>query len=196
VKLQNSVLRLFKVSLFALSMSLLGTSSAQAINFYSLQWTGTGDFSMTGLVSGNDDDNNGILQTSNLFSNNEFVTFDVTFKDSSLVTLKTYNINQFPNLSPTFNFNLQFTPTTATVLQGGNAQSGTGFSIGSTDPGDVLLDTRFGQGITLTDPAGFGDDGGNLIATPVPFEFDATAGIVTLGAIWGVNQWRKNRLKK
>ena len=31
---------------------------------------------------------------------------------------------------------------------------------------------------------------------PVPFEFDATAGVLTLGAIWGANQWRKNRIKK
>jgi len=36
----------------------------------------------------------------------------------------------------------------------------------------------------------------NFNVQPVPFEFDATAGVLTLGAIWGANQWRKNRLKK
>jgi len=36
----------------------------------------------------------------------------------------------------------------------------------------------------------------NFNVQAVPFEFDATAGIVTLGAIWGVNQWRKNWIKK
>ena len=92
MKLQNSLLRLFKVSLFMLSMSLLGTSSAQAINFYSLQWTGSGGggLSMTGLASGTDLDGNGILQTSNSLSQNEFVSFDVTFKDNLSVILATY----------------------------------------------------------------------------------------------------------
>ena len=36
----------------------------------------------------------------------------------------------------------------------------------------------------------------NFNVQAVPFEFDATAGVLTLGAIWGANQWRKNRLKK
>jgi len=36
----------------------------------------------------------------------------------------------------------------------------------------------------------------NFNVQAVPFEFDATAGVLTIGAIWGANQWRKNRLKK
>jgi hypothetical protein len=36
----------------------------------------------------------------------------------------------------------------------------------------------------------------NFNVQSVPFEFDATAGVLTLGAILGANQWRKNRLKK
>jgi hypothetical protein len=195
MKLQNSILRLFKIPLFTLSMSLLGTSSAQAINFYSLQWTGLSNFSMTGLISGTDLDGNGILQTSNLSSNNEFLSFDVTFKDDLSATLATYNLSALQGFSPTFNFNLQcadiLCTTTVSVLQSGNAQTATGFSIGSNS--DYVLDTTSGSGIKLSDFTfnTFGDSGGTLTATAVPFEFDASAGILTLGAIWGVNQWRK-----
>ena len=35
-----------------------------------------------------------------------------------------------------------------------------------------------------------------LTATPVPFEFAGSAGILTIGAIWDINKWRKNRIKK
>ena len=45
---------------------------------------------MTGLASGTDLDGNGILQTSNSLSQNEFVSFDVTFKDNLSVILATY----------------------------------------------------------------------------------------------------------
>jgi hypothetical protein len=41
-----------------------------------------------------------------------------------------------------------------------------------------------------------GDSGVTLTATPVPFEFEGSAGILTIGAIWGINKWRKNRIKK
>ncbi len=38
--------------------------------------------------------------------------------------------------------------------------------------------------------------GGTLESTTVPFEFEGSAGILTLSAILGINQWRKNRIKK
>lgn len=45
-----------------------------------------------------------------------------------------------------------------------------------------------------------GNDGNLVQATldiiPVPFEFEASAGVLTLGAIFGINKWRKNRLQK
>lgn len=36
----------------------------------------------------------------------------------------------------------------------------------------------------------------NFQATPVPFGFDSSAMIFSLGIIWGVNKWRKNSIKK
>lgn len=36
----------------------------------------------------------------------------------------------------------------------------------------------------------------NFNVQPVPFEFEGSAGILTIGAIWGINKWRKNRAKK
>jgi len=38
--------------------------------------------------------------------------------------------------------------------------------------------------------------GATLDITPVPFEFEGSAGILTIGAILGINKWRKNRIKK
>ena len=75
-------------------------------------------------------------------------------------------------------------------LDGQASSSPVTFSLNSGD--------TFGfRAATLTNDGGAGAlSVTNFNVQAVPFEFDATAGILTLGAIWGVNQWRKNRIKK
>jgi hypothetical protein len=33
----------------------------------------------------------------------------------------------------------------------------------------------------------------SAVATPVPFDFDPSLGVVSLGVVFGINKWRKNR---
>jgi hypothetical protein len=50
---------------------------------------------------------------------------------------------------------------------------------------------------TLTNDGGAGAlSVSNFNVQPVPFEFEGSAGILTIGAIWGINKWCKNRVKK
>jgi len=189
MSLTRSVRRLFQVSLFAIAMTFGTVSSAHALTF-TLNWTGNSGASLTGTFTGTDVDGDDVINGRG--TNNEVTAFDITFRDSTNAELASYNLTQLLGFTPDFNFNYSLVSPVG-VLQSGNALSTTGFSIGN----GYLLETTE-SGIEFGDYVNFSanDSGGTLTATPVPFELDATAGILTLGSIWGVNQWRKNRLKK
>jgi len=188
--------RLLGVSLLTFALGFGLSRPASALDF-TLNWTGTDAFgngvsSLAGTFTGTDLDTDGIIEGGSLFGTNEVTAFDISFSNGG--SLVSYNLVQLQGFSSAFNFNYDIA--SSTVLQSGNAGDSNGFSIGSGS--GYLLDTTLGSGITFTDyvNSAADDAGGTLTATPVPFELDATAGILTLGAIWGVNQWRKNRLKK
>ncbi|MFZ4557133.1 MAG: discoidin domain-containing protein [Pseudanabaena sp.] len=42
---------------------------------------------------------------------------------------------------------------------------------------------------------GFNEVQFNSAATPVPFDFDPSLGVVSLGVVFGINKWRKNKNK-
>jgi hypothetical protein len=191
--LSRSVRRLFQVSLFAIAMNFASVSSAQAFTF-TLNWAGTNGISLTGTVTGNDDNFDGVIKAGDFNGlPNEVTFFTVTFRDSTDGELATYTLANQQNNNPSFNLNYQLSP--ADLLQAGNSTETNGFSIGSSS-GYILETTSGVIGFTDNNFVYFDTGTAALTATPVPFEFEGSAGILTLGAIWGVNKWRKNRLKK
>jgi hypothetical protein len=198
--LPKSLRDLFKVSLLTIAMSFGTVSSAHAISF-TLNWTGTNGISLTGTFTGTDNPDpvtglgDGVIRGGNLNGSNELSDFTITFRDSTNGNLATYDLNTQLISNSSFNFNYQLSPPPAGILQAGNATDPNGFSIGISN--GYILDTTSGV-VNFTDNNFVYFDSGNaaLTATPVPFEFEGSAGILTLGAIWGANQWRKNRLKK
>ena len=94
-----------------------------------------------------------------------------------------------------YNFNYEIAGNR--ILQDGAYSTPNGFSIGDSQTSGYWLDSSDGTGLSYTGNNGLeAASGGTLTATPVPFEPNASIGIFTLGAMWGVNQWRKNLLKK
>jgi hypothetical protein len=190
--LTRSVRRLFQVSLFAIAMSFASVSSAQAFTF-NLSWAGTNGISLTGTVTGNDDNFDGVIRAGDFNGSNEVTFFTVTFHDSTVGVLATYTLTEQQVNNPSFNLNYQLSP--ADLLQNGNSTDPNGFSIGRSD--GYILETTSGVVGFNDNNFVYSDTGtADLTATPVPFEFEGSAGILTLGAIWGVNKWRKNRIKK
>ncbi len=179
---------------------LAGTASASAISL-NLNWTGTGDtdptdiYSLTGSFEGNDNNADGFIRDGFIRSG-EITGFNINFFKNSTI-LASYN---FSTISSDGQFNFNYEIATNTILQTGDLASLTGFSIGDSSTGGYSLDT----GITSPVILSFNDNtgglnsanGGTLTAMPVPFEFEGSAGILTIGAIWGINKWRKNRIKK
>jgi hypothetical protein len=196
--------KLLSALVLSFTAYLAGTASASAISL-NLNWIGTGDVSGTYSLTGSFTGNNTVVDDFIRSSDNEISDFTLIFRrDADPTTLATYDFNQITTDS-SFNFNYQIS--TNTILQtGGSAGSPsglTGLSIGNSSGGYSLDSFSFdlnGGKLTFNDNTGAlppdSANGGNLTATAVPFEFDGSAGILTLGAIWGVNKWRKNRIKK
>ena len=181
------------LSALALSFTtyLAGTASASAISL-TLNWTGTGDVSGTYSLTGSFTGNNTVVDDFIRSSDGEITDFVINFRRDPSTPLASYNFTQI-STDPSFNFNYQIS--TNTVLQTGNPLDSTGFSIGNSVDG-YSLDSGTGTSLSFNDNTGSGLDtatGGNL--TAVPFEFEGSAGILTIGAIWGINKWRKNRIK-
>lgn len=186
------------LSALALSFTayLAGTASASAISL-NLNWTGNGElggtYSLTGSFTGNNIVSDNFLRS----SNGEITDFSLIFRrDSDSSILATYGNEILGDNS--FNFNFQISDNT--IFQDGATNvSPTGLSIGNSVNGYTLDSFSFasnGGKLSFNDNTGGFDSaiGGNLVA--VPFEFEGSAGILTIGAIWGINKWRKNRIKK
>jgi len=206
--------RFFPLSLFAYLIGLTIAPSAQSISFTgNLSWTGlNGTTSLTGSFTGDSGSDEFIttIVTASGVASNELTFFEVTFTDSdNPESAKTYTLSQlinFSNYNDSTGFVFNYDIANGTVSQTGASTNITsGLSIGSPiaigQPGaGYLLESSASaspNNLTLTDNINFnGTAGGIVTATPVPFEFEGSAGILTLGVIWGVNQWRKNRIKK
>ncbi|NET69659.1 MAG: hypothetical protein F6K62_00950 [Sphaerospermopsis sp. SIO1G2] len=196
--LHNLQNRFLQVSLLTIVMGWGVSEPANALDF-SLSWNGDGILgggisSLTGTFSGVDSDSDGILEGGNLFGSNELTAFDITFNNSNEGTLATYNLSELLSFSPDFNFNYNIA--SGQVLQSGNANSATGFSIGNGVTG-YLLDTSAGSGISFADNIDFSssDLGGTLNATTtaVPFEFSQTLSLVILGGAFAMRKSLQRR---
>ena len=204
--LSKLVHKLFPLTVFAYFISLVVTPSAQAISFTgNLSWQGTGNgTTLTGTFTGNDLDNDNFIRGT-ATGTNELSFFSVTFTDPSVSASATYNLEYLLGLG---NYNgstgFLFNYNTVSGIVSQNAAPtdvSDGLSIGNGSTGYLLESSTSSapNNLSLVDAtvnATGGDSGGTLIATPVPFEFEGSAGILTIGAIWGINKWRKNRIKK
>jgi hypothetical protein len=184
------------LSVLVLSFTTLvaGTNPSSALTS-SLSWTGNGliepsqTYSLTGSFTGNDNNNDGFIRS----SNNEITGFDISFFKNPSTSLFTYNFSEITN-DPSFSFNYQINNNT--VLQTGTTQTPLlSLSIGNSVNG-YSLDSFTGSGLSFNDFAFGLDDatGGTLtaaIATPIPFEFSPIGGLLVLGA-WGVRKRLKN----
>jgi hypothetical protein len=204
---------LFPVSLFVYLIGLGMAPSAQSISITrNLSWQGTNGITLTGMFTG--EDNAGGISDGFIRGTatgiNELSFFTITFTDSSNSSSKTYtkeDLLGFSSYNGSTGFLFNYEIATGLVSHGlvsQNADStdvGFGLSIGDgTATSGYLLESSTSPApanLTLTD-FDFSNNtgGGTLTATPVPFEFEGSAGILTLGAILGVNKWRKNRIKK
>jgi hypothetical protein len=182
------------------------TPSAQAISFTgNLSWQGTGNgTTLTGTFSGNDLDSDGFIRGT-ATGTNELSLFTVTFTDPSVPASATYNLADllgFGNYNVSTGFLFNYNIASGIISQNAApTDESDGLSIGDFNNGYVLESSLSAapNNLSLVDStvnASGGDSGGTLTATPVPFEFEGSAGILTIGAIWGINKWRKNRIKK
>jgi hypothetical protein len=208
VLLQSLRRSLFHVPLLTFCLSLLVPSTANAIAITgNLNWTGTGGNTLTGTFTGEDANNDGIIQAVSPAINsgigiNEFTFLTVTLTDITAPLSQTYNIGELIGFN-SLNFNYDIVNGTILqsldsidVLQGSAPLYSAGLSIGD-DSNGFALQSNIGSGLSFLDNINFNSDGGGtLTATPVPFEPNASTGFLTLGALWGVNQWRKYSLKK
>jgi hypothetical protein len=170
-------------------------SPADAISFtLNLNWNGISSngitpYSLTGTFTADDLNNDGFISATNSdFS--EVTDFAVTFTKDPNMDLVVYNFGEITS-DPSFTFNYDIVNNT--ILQSG-----------SDDPLEVLSALYIGN---RTSPfSGFSLDsfsvsslgflrlidvndvdnaqGGVITASPVPFEFEASGGILMLGAAW------------
>jgi hypothetical protein len=158
--------------------------SAQALT-YQFTWTGNDSYSATGDFSFNNVNNDDFARS----IDNEFTTFNITFRDNSSNPLATYNLNQMQIFNPAFNFNYDIV--NDLVLQSGNSNTLTGFSVGDGDFG-FLLNTSAGSEISFgNNDFSISDFGGTLTATSVPFEFSQALSLGILGAAFAIQKGRK-----
>jgi hypothetical protein len=180
---------------------LAGTASASAISL-NLNWTGNGDLGGTYSLTGSFTGTNSVVDDFIRSSDNEISGFTLNFQKDPSTPLITYDFNQITT-DPSFNFNYEISTNTIFQTGGpiGSPSALTGLSIGNSVNGyslDSFASASNGGNLTFNDNTGGFDSatGGTLTATAVPFEFEGSAGILTIGAIWGINKWRKNRIKK
>lgn len=169
-------------------------SSADAISFsLNLNWEGTGitdpsiRYFLTGIFTAEDLNNDGFIRATNS-DFTEVTDFAVTFSKDPNTNLVEYNFGEITS-DPEFTFNFDIvnnvilqSGTTAAALDslyiGNRTSSFSGFSLESFSGALRLVD------VNGTDNA----QGGEIKASPVPFEFEASGGLLMLGAAWW---WRK-----
>ena len=166
-------------------------SPADAISF-TLEWEGLGDpdttigYSLTGTFTAEDLDDDGFIRATFLdFS--EVTDFAVSFEKDHNTNIVEYNFSEITN-DPKFAFN--FNIGERKILQDGSEGSSNALSIGVTTPllerlslslnsFDVDVTGQLSlKDIDFTEQA----KGGEI--TAVPFEFEASGGILMLGAAW------------
>ena len=176
--------------------TLVTTAASASTITAEINWTadtpGTfsgGTVSLSGIFSANNSDEDDFIRT------DEVTAFNVTFNDSAVGDLATYNLSDLVGFTPDFNFNYEISSNT--VLQSGDSNTTTGFSIGSNS--EYLLDTTSGT-INFTDSiSGFGSSnasGGTVTATPVPFDVSSGLGIFALGGMLGLRYLHKRSKKQ
>ncbi|MDR9402818.1 MAG: hypothetical protein RI580_05200 [Halothece sp. Uz-M2-17] len=173
--------------------TLVTTAASASTITAEINWTSNtttlngGTVSLSGVFSANNSDEDDFIRT------NEITAFNVTFNDSAVGDLATYNLSDLVGFTPDFNFNYEISSNT--LLQSGDSNTTTGFSIGSNS--EYLLDTTSGT-INFTDSANFGfssASGGTVTATPVPFDVSSGLGVVALGGMLGLRYLHKRSKK-
>ena len=164
----------------------------------------TSNWTLTNSNIVNNDENDGYADIANATA----TSIDIIGGNNASGTLGTtdFTIAITPARAGTLSFTWAYDPLdplpqdSAGYLYNGNFTLLASVSASSTTPVTFNLNSgdTFGFRVATTT-----NDGGAGILTvsnfnvqAVPFEFDATASVLTLGAIWGANQWRKNRIKK
>ncbi|MGB3421826.1 MAG: hypothetical protein WBA52_15605 [Dolichospermum sp.] len=186
--------KIFSALVISFTTYIAGASSAEAISLINLSWNANGvvnptdNYSLTGTFTGADTGSDGFIRS----IDDEITDFTLNFFKNGRL-LASYN---FATISGDGQYNFNYEIAGNRILQDGAYNTGNGFSIGDSQSG-YWLDSLNGTGLSYTDNNGLeAASGGTLTATPVPFEPNASIGIFTLGAMWGVNQWRRNLLKK
>lgn len=187
--------KIFSALVISFTTYIAGASSAEAISLINLSWNANGvvnptdNYSLTGTFTGADNGSDGFIRS----IDGEITDFTLNFfKNGTL--LASYN---FATISGDGQYNFNYEIAGNRILQDGALNTGNGFSIGDSQNSGYWLDSSNGTGLSYIGNNGLeAASGGTLTATPVPFEPNASIGIFTLGAMWGVNQWRRNLLKK
>ncbi|MEY2911045.1 MAG: hypothetical protein RLZZ184_354 [Cyanobacteriota bacterium] len=173
----------FTIGIITFLACLQGSLSAQAITF---NWRGDDGYSAMVDFTFNDVNNDGFARTS------EFITFNITFKDSSSATLASYNLNYLQKTTPAFNFNYNIASNL--ILQSTDFNTDNGFSIGDNTTGYYFSTSP--NGITFNNnDYNITDFGGTV--TAVPFEsspFTLSFLVVPL-AIRKILNWRQTKTK-
>jgi hypothetical protein len=162
---------------------------------------------VTGTFTGIDSNSDGIIQAASSSVTdtgsgiNEFSILNVTLTDTADTTIS-YNIDQLIGFS---NLNFNFETISGTILQSLDSSDplqGTpgnytaGLSIGDSTDGFALQSSSSAPLRQFSDFTGFdnNDSGANALdATPVPFEFEGSAGMLVVGGIFGLRHWYKKR---
>ena len=187
----------FHKILSTLSLSFVAllplASPADAISFtLNLNWEGgislsdgITPYSLTGTFTANDLNNDGFIRATNTdFS--EVTDFAVTFKKDAAMDLIVYDFSAITS-DPSFTFNYDIVNNT--ILQDGDTPEG----LSALYIGNRTLLPNFGFSLdsfqvsilSLIDATGVENaEGGVITASPVPFEFEASGGILMLGAAW------------
>ena len=187
--------KIFSALVISFTTYIAGASSAEAISLINLSWNANGvvnpadNYSLTGTFTGADTVSDGFIRS----IDGEITDFTLNFFKNG-TPLASYN---FATISGDGQYNFNYEIAGNRILQDGALNTGNGFSIGDSQNSGYWLDSSNGTGLSYIGNNGSETaSGGTLTATPVPFEPNASIGIFTLGAMWGVNQWRRNLLKK
>jgi hypothetical protein len=184
----------------AAQFSFMAASEAAT---FSLSWTGTGGYKMTGYFSyAGDSNSDNVITKNNVI--NEITDMSLTFLDPVGAQLATYDYSQLFSPGNITNINFNFDTLTQTVKQSDDYLTSDGFQIGDVANSGAVLSGLQGGFITFFDGnSGSTDDnngGGTLLTTQqIPFDFNPATGMVALGVLFGANQARKrfqNKLSK
>ncbi|MEI6430181.1 MAG: hypothetical protein WCO45_17625 [Pseudanabaena sp. ELA607] len=182
----------------AAQFSFMAASEAAT---FSLSWTGTGGYKMTGYFSyAGDSNSDNVITKNNVI--NEITDMSLTFLDPTSNLLASYNYSQLFSPGNIGDIYFNFDIATQTVKQSGGYLIGDGFQIGDVANGISLAGLQGGV-IQLSDVNNFSNTDtnttGTLTTQQIPFDFNPTTGMVALGVLFGANQARKrfqNKLSK